>query len=562
MKIKTVKIHNFRSIKEQTFDLTDYSLLVGSNDSGKSNIIDAIRVFYDDLKFNEDKDWPKFAVEDDESWIEIKFLLTEEEFENLKDEYKQENDEEKFFVVRKYLRHQSKVQSGSSNIYGYEQGKLSDNFFYGWKNVAKGKLGDILYIPAVSKVVDYTKLSGPSYLRNILDFICKKIISSSESFNNLNKTFDEFTKKFKQEKTKEGLSLEGFEKDINEDIADRKVQMNFGIRSLDVADITKNLIEPYIKDEVLGDHKLPIESFGEGLQRRLVYTLIKLSTKYKEKKTTKDKKEFFSNFLLILFEEPEAFLHSSQQEILNRSLRDLSKEKNQQVLTSTHSVHFVSKNIDNLPSVLKLYKQKGETHIYQITKPELKQILIANKDLKRILGETIENKDLELEAIRYSLWLDPDRCCAFFADFVLICEGASEKILIDYLIKNRKIELSSKEIYILNAMGKENIHRYMNLFRGLGIKHSILFDRDKNSRNQSRHQAINKFLQDNKNKYTVAIDCFENNLEDFLGIPTDDIPPNRNDLKPLNVMWYYKNGKIDRDKIDAFKSKINKLLSG
>jgi hypothetical protein len=45
------------------------------------------------------------------------------------------------------------------------------------ENVAKGKLGDIFYIPSVSQVVDYTKLSGPSYLRNILDFICEKILA-------------------------------------------------------------------------------------------------------------------------------------------------------------------------------------------------------------------------------------------------------------------------------------------------------------------------------------------------------------------------------------------------
>lgn len=557
MKIKTIKIHNFRSIKEQSFDLADYSLLVGANDSGKSNIIDAIRVFYDDLKFNEENDWPKFTVEDDESWIEIKFLLTEEEFSNLKDEYKQGDGEERFFVVRKYLKHQSKVQTGSSNIYGYEQGKLSENFFYGWKNVAKGKLGDILYIPAVSQVGDYTKLSGPSYLRNILDFICKKIISNSKSFNNLNKTFDEFTKEFKYEKTDDELSLGGFEKDINEDIADRKVQMSFDIRSLDVTDITKNLIEPYIRDAALGDHKLPIESFGEGLQRRLVYTLIKLSTKYKEKKTIKEKKEFFSNFLLILFEEPEAFLHFSQQEILNQSLKELSDEKNQQVLISTHSVHFVSKNIDNLPSILKLYKQNGETQVYQITESELEQILVANKDLKEILGESIGDKDLDLEAIRYSLWLNPDRCCAFFADFVLICEGASEKILIDYLIKNKEIEPSNKEIYILNAMGKENIHRYMNLFKELGIKHSVLFDGDENKKNSNYHTKVNEFIVNNKNEFTLKIDSFKNNLEDFLGIQEEPEPYK----KPLSVMWHYRNKEIDDGKIRDLKSKITNLLT-
>jgi len=149
MKIKTIKIHNFRSIKEQSFDLINYSLLVGVNESGKSNIIDAIRVFYDDLKFNKDKDWPKFTTSDNESWIEIKFLLSDEEFNNLKEEYKQENNKEKFFIVRKYLNHPTKIQSGSSDIYGYEKGILSDNFFYGWKNVAKGKLGDVLYLSLI-----------------------------------------------------------------------------------------------------------------------------------------------------------------------------------------------------------------------------------------------------------------------------------------------------------------------------------------------------------------------------------------------------------------------------
>lgn len=556
MKIQSVKIHNFRSIKEQSFDLTNYSLLVGANDSGKSNIIDAIRVFYDDLKFNEEKDWPKITTYDDESWIEIKFLLSDGEFNNIKNEYKQEDNEKKFFTVRKYLKHKSKVQSGSSNVYGYENGQLSDNFFYGWKNVAKGKLGNILYIPAVSQVSDYTKLSGPSYLRNILDFICKKIISSSESFDILNKTFDEFIKKFKHEETKDGLSIVGFEEDINKDISDRKVKINLSIRPLDVADITKNLIEPYIKDEILGDHKLSIESFGEGFQRRLVYTLIKLSTKYKEKKIMKDKKEFFSNFVLILFEEPEAFLHSSQQEILNQSLEDLSNDKNQQVLISTHSVHFVSKNIDKLPSILKLYKQNGETKIFQINYSELGKILEANIDLKNILGQSIEAKDLDLEALRYSLWLDPDRCSAFFANFVLICEGASEKVLIDYLIKNKQLELSEKELYVLNAMGKENIHRYMNLFGKLGIKHSVLFDGDKKNK-KNYHQRINTFLTNNKNAFTVKIDYFDNNLEDFLGI-TEESDSYK---KPLNIMWHYKNSKIKDDKIQKLKTKISSLLS-
>jgi len=309
----------------------------------------------------------------------------------------------------------------------------------------------------------------------------------------------------------------------------------------------------------LDDPSLRIESFGEGLQRRLVYTLIKLSTKYKEKKIAEDKKEFFSNFLLILFEEPEAFLHSSQQEILNQSLRDLSNEESQQVLISTHSVHFVSRNIDNLPSILKLYKQNGETQVHQITDLALKTILAANGELKEILGQKTEEeeKDLNLEAIRYSLWLDSDRCCAFFANFVLICEGASEKVLIDYLIKNKELELSEKEVYILNALGKENIHRYMNLFKELGIKHSVLYDADDGT---EKHKKINNFLQKNKNDFTKKMDFFEKTLEDFLSIEKIE-DPKKAYLKPLNVMWHYQNRKIEAQKIQEFETKIFNLLS-
>ena len=89
MRIKSVIIHNLRSIKEAKFDLSDYAVLVGCNNAGKSNILTALRIFYEDeIKFSERSDFPKFQTEDDESWIEIEYLLTNEEFKSLKEEYK------------------------------------------------------------------------------------------------------------------------------------------------------------------------------------------------------------------------------------------------------------------------------------------------------------------------------------------------------------------------------------------------------------------------------------------------------------------------------------------
>ena len=105
---------------------------------------------------------------------------------------------------------------------------------------------------------------------------------------------------------------------------------------------------------------------------------------------------------------------------------------------------------------------------------------------------------MEEEAIRYQLWLDSERCCAFFADVVLICEGATEKVFIDYLIKNQWNDLRENRIYVLDSMGKYNIHRYMNLFKELGIHHSILYDKDEN---ESIHEIINLFIQNQRNVF-------------------------------------------------------------
>ena len=70
MKIKSIKIHNFRSIKDAKFDLYNYNVLLGANNSGKTNVLTALRIFYEDgIKFNEKTDFPKFQTDDEESWI-------------------------------------------------------------------------------------------------------------------------------------------------------------------------------------------------------------------------------------------------------------------------------------------------------------------------------------------------------------------------------------------------------------------------------------------------------------------------------------------------------------
>lgn len=183
MKIKSIKIHNFRSIKEGKFNPYGYTVLVGANNAGKSNVLTALRIFYEDrIKFNEKSDFPKFPTADNESWIEIEYLLTDDEFSSLKDKYKNEGN---ILKVRKYLKSDDRVKANQSNIYGYTNNVLSENLFYGAKNISEAKLGSVIYIPEVTKTDETLKLAGPPPLRNVITFVMKKVVKTSESFDNL-----------------------------------------------------------------------------------------------------------------------------------------------------------------------------------------------------------------------------------------------------------------------------------------------------------------------------------------------------------------------------------------
>lgn len=576
MKLIKTTIHNFRSILDASFDLEKYSLLVGENNAGKTNVITALRIFYeDDIKFDAKNDFPKCSTVDQESWIELEFLTTVDEQITLKSEY-QSGD--KLLKVRRYFKSTvpDLVNTGQSNIYAYESGVLSSNLFYGAKNISQAKLGKLIFIPELSKTDDSFKMSGPSPLRDMIDFVMQKVVKNSPTYANLQTAFGTFNKDFKEESSKDGFSLSELTKDINRNISEWGINFGLDINAITSDNIIKTLVSHYIEDKQLNGERVPINFFGQGLQRHLIYTLIRVGAKYVDKKEEK-KKEFSPDLTIILFEEPEAFLHPTQQELLNINLRKVSEDLRQQVICSTHSATFVSKNVESLPSLLKVVRNNGGSNIYQITKSELDNLIGANNSMfqmfshkltdpsidvaikleitRRKLGSATTDIALKLEeeSLKYFLWLDSERSCSFFAKHVFICEGATEKVFLDNLLNTEWIDLKTKHLYVLDVMGKFNIHRYMNLFSELGIYHSVIYDRDQNS---DIHNLINLFIDSKKNVFTKGIHIFDQDIEGFLGIQK----PSRPDLKPLSIIWNYKNNKISKSKISDLKKIIESLL--
>lgn len=557
MKIREIIVHNFRAFKDASLYLEDYGLLIGANNSGKSAILDAVRSFYEkDMKFDFQRDFPKFPTDDKESWIEIEYEMSKDEAESIRSEYRQLGNR---FRVRKVLHSADKA---NLHLYAHEGGVLSANQFYGEDSVGKGKLGEIVYIPAVTKLEDMTKFTGTSPLRDLVNAIFKKLVKDSEAFATFQSAITKFGKDIQIEETSDKKSLRGLEEDINSGLTDWEAKFKLKVSLLNETEVVKSLLDYEIYDDVLKANQ-SATSYGHGFQRQLIYRLLRVSAGYSSGKLPNKKKDFSPDFVLLLFEEPEAFLHPPQQSQLDSDLRKIACEEGRQVLLSTHSPQFVSHATEHIPAIAMLQRCNGQSVIGQIKLERLNALFSENQEINKLVTGLrnyeagADEQKIEMEAVKYFLWLNPERCGVFFARKTLVVEGPSEVVLINYLIQTGKIRPPIGGLFVIDALGKSNVHRFMNLLGELKIEHSVLHDRDPNKTGDDKifHERMNSLIQDSRNGFTRSIHVFDDDLEAFLGVTM----PDKEYRKPSRLLLALKESRIAENRIEALCKLVEKL---
>lgn len=564
MKLLSVTIHNFRSLLHQEITLKNYSLLVGPNNAGKSSVIDAIRAFYekDGFKFKKENDFPFIGNADQESWIELVYSLTDGENSSLADDYKVPA---KLLRVRKYFQTASKTHDGKpavGSIFGYKSdGTLSNEPFYGAKNVQSGKFGDLVYIPAISKVDEHAKLSGPSALRDLLTDIMTDVVEAGKAYGDFSVSIQKFSDSIRDEKTGDDRSLSGFEGELNALLKPWNSEFKLKFPPPSAAEIIKSMLGWDLFDQFHGKVQ-GIDYYGSGFQRHFIYSLIQIGSKYVGKKATKKTKDFTPSLNLVLFEEPEAFLHPPQQEILARSLMAVALSGHWQVVCATHSPHFVSKNAADIPAVIRLRRSAGTCEAFQIDEAVWANVVDANQAITAIakkypkMASRLHEDDAkpEMEAVKHFLWLNPDRSSVFFANHVLLVEGATEVALVNRLVGDGKIANADCGLYVLDCIGKYNIHRFMNLLSRLGVSHAVIHDDDNG---KDEHAEINKLIAESKHAtLTLCVKQIAGDLEAMLGV----LPAGSDHRKPQHILYQYDSGKIDAAKIKHFCSLVEACL--
>lgn len=564
MRLTHISIHNFRGIIDASMSFKSYALLVGANNAGKSTIIDCIRAFYekDGFKYKKDSDFPLKGAIDQESWVELTFSLNDQEYDSLKDEYK---TAENTLTVKKYFQTSEKLHDGKNaagSILGRKfDGKFSNEPFYGAKNVQSGKFGDLIYIPAISKVDEHTKLSGPSALRDLITNIMSDVVEGSEAYKSLADSVTTFANSVREIETEDKRSLSSFEKDLNDLLSPWQTHFNLKFSTPSTAEIIKSMLGWDIRDN---HYEKPqgVEYFGSGFQRHFIYSLIQLGAKYVPQKVSKKPKDFTPSLNLVLFEEPEAFLHPPQQDDLARNLIKVSEAEDWQIVCSTHSAHFVSKNACRIPAIIRTQRSNGIVKTFQIDVVQWDNLVDANHTIQQVAAKypkvqkTMQADDLkpEMEAVKYFLWLNPDRAGMFFAQRVLLVEGPSETALINRLLDDGELFLP-QGTYILDCLGKYNIHRFMNLLSALGVAHAVLHDDDNN---KDEHQELNQLISDSKHPdFTKSVVLLPKDLETVLGVRQSGA----SHRKPQHLLYCYSCGQIDAGKLADFRSKVDACFS-
>ena len=177
---------------------------------------------------------------------------------------------------------------------------------------------------------------------------------------------------------------------------------------------------------------------GSGIQSATIIGLFNYYTRHVNTITS----------ALLCIEEPEIYLHPHARRVISDRLDEFLDNNKNQVILSTHSVEFVRTASDDL-NVILVNKGSGGTQATPISIREFKGLLF-------------ENNQNEL----------------FFADKVIICEGFDDFILKAVAKELFPKQLDEQNVSVVSVGSKDNISRLVRLVLRLGLKCFIFVDFD------------------------------------------------------------------------------------
>lgn len=181
--------------------------------------------------------------------------------------------------------------------------------------------------------------------------------------------------------------------------------------------------------------------------------------------------------IIFAIEEPELYMHPQAQRNIRRVLAEIAR-KGDQVLFSTHSSLLL--DVAYFDEVIRVEAVLEKMNERKTVNTKIWQLPIENiiNDLN-----ARHNCNATEESIRerYSHVYHPNRSEGFFAKSIILVEGATEQYVLPIYAEAIGHPFDSLNISVVDSGGKGTMDRLYRIFNELGIPCFILFDYDKNN---------------------------------------------------------------------------------
>ena len=168
----------------------------------------------------------------------------------------------------------------------------------------------------------------------------------------------------------------------------------------------------------------------------------------------------------IFIDEPELYLHPHAKKTLHNKFQELENRGNQ-IFYITHSAEFLSYENSNQITRFYIDKESGNT---------------------RCKTGAMKNDftDCQLYAFCDKISFNS----AFFADKILLVEGKDDFYFINKILQLKNLDLSSYNMSIIDIEGKPAIMKFYEIYNNLGIDTRIVFDLDYNKNDKYDNDKI------------------------------------------------------------------------
>lgn len=351
MKIQSITIQNFRSIKNATFTANNFNILVGQNNAGKTNFFEAIEFFFnglgkqniDELRFDRDSS--------NEILVEVTFSGAQNGLTSMLNEGNRAKMD-KALHGEDIVTFQRSSTEPKKRVMLLNGGSVSPPT--GFDTALNDFLPKFEYINTKQYYDSVAKFGRSTPIGNMLSGVLSSLLEDNEHYK-------EFQEKFENLFGSEDSSIKAeFDK------VGGKVKMYLEKQFPDCTEVKFEVTAP-VFDDLLKNFDTSIndgvvtnaEEKGDGMQRALMLSIIQVYSDYR--KENEDRGKSFIFFI----DEAELHLHPTAQRNLKNALLQLSFG-NDQVFINTHSSVFVADELEG-QSIFKVEKNNKKTTIEAVS---------------------------------------------------------------------------------------------------------------------------------------------------------------------------------------------------